>query len=112
MNSATFGTLAVLRELMLADDPMCGAELMRKLNIRAGTIYPMLKRLRAEQWIELAATLPHPTQPDSHFYRITPRGRANFLDMLCRLTIPSDVWQDQPAGVDEEYRKLQPNTWR
>ena len=102
----TFAALSVLREMMLADDPICGAELTRELKISSGTIYPMLSRLKENAWIDLVATLPHPTQPDSHFYRITPKGRANFLDMLCRLTIPEYLWRNQPAGVDEEYRKL------
>lgn len=110
--NVTFGALAVLRELMLADDPMCGAELMRKLKIGSSTMYPMLARLTAWGWIELAATLPHPSQPASHFYRLTPKGRANFLNMLCRLTVPAHVWRDQPDGVNEEYRKLQPSSFR
>jgi DNA-binding PadR family transcriptional regulator len=104
----TFLALTVLRELMIADDPKCGAELTRTLKISSGTIYPLLARLRADGWIEHAGTLPHPSQPVSHFYRIAPKGRAHFLDMLCRLTIPDHVWGNQPAGVDEEYRKLRP----
>lgn len=107
--NVTFGTLAVLRELMLADDPVCGAELTRALKISSGTVYPMLARLRTGGWIEHAGTLPHPSQPASHFYRITQKGRANFLYMLCRLTIPDHVWRDQPEGVNEEYKKLQPS---
>ena len=107
--NVTFGALAVLRELMLADDPKCGAELIRTLGISSGTMYPMLARLKKDGWIEFVASLPHPSQPTSHFYRITPKGRAHFLDMLCRLTIPTDVWSSQPEGVDAEYRKLRPS---
>jgi DNA-binding PadR family transcriptional regulator len=106
--NVTFGCLTVLREMMIADDPICGAELTRALKISSGTVYPMLARLKICDWIELAGTLPHPSQPDSHFYRITPKGRAHFLDMLCRLTIPSDMWRNQPNGVADEYRKLRP----
>ena len=69
--TATFGTLSVLRELMLSEDPMCGAELMRVLKIKSGTMYPMLARLKADGFIEHVATLAHPAQPDSHFYQAT-----------------------------------------
>jgi len=106
--NVTFGALVVLRELMLADDPKCGAELTRSLRIASGTMYPLLARLTKHGWIEFVASLPHPSQPASHFYQITPKGRAHFFDMLCRLTIPDHVWRDQPTGVNEGYRKLRP----
>jgi DNA-binding PadR family transcriptional regulator len=106
----TFGMLSVLRELMLASDPMCGAELTRTLKIKSGTIYPMLANLKKEGQVELVATLPHPMRPPSHFYQATPKGRAHFLYMLSRLTIPDHEWRDQPPGVNEEYEMLRRQT--
>lgn len=107
--NVTFGALAVLREMMLAREPKCGAELTRSLNIASGTMYPLLSRLKQDGYIEFVATLPHPSQPAAHFYQATPKGRALFLDKLCRLTIPDYILRDQPPGVNEEYLKLRPS---
>lgn len=85
--------LRVLREFLVKPDPQCGAEVARTLKLGSGTVYPLIARLTKEDWVEHVATLPGENVPDSHFYRITPAGRAALLDMLCRLTISSDFWR-------------------
>lgn len=95
----TYPALRVLREFLTCREPICGAEIMRSLNgeVGPGTIYPMLARLSAEGWIVLMDKLPDPNGPTAFFYSMTPAGKAAFLDMLVRLTIPSDLWRTPDA---------------
>ena len=93
----TYDTMRVLRQFLMEDYPQCGAEIMRTLGICSGTLYPMLARLRKAGWIEHVASLPAPDAPTSHFYKLTENGRDAFLEMLCRLTIPDDLWRKKCA---------------
>lgn len=89
----SYHAMQVLRQFLMTEDPLCGAEVTRELKLGAGTVYPMLARLLQEGWLEHAGTLPAPDRPASHFYRITPKGRDAFLARLCRLTIPDHLWR-------------------
>ena len=91
--TVSYQALLVLRTFLLHPDPQCGAEIMRGLGLGAGTVYPLLKRLRRAGWLEHAGTLPAPNEPPAHFYRLTAAGRAMFLSQLARLTIPGDLWR-------------------
>lgn len=105
----TYDAMRVLREFLLASEPRCGAEIIRALKeapdpfrswlkkptIGAGTLYPMLARLKGAGFIALVASLPAPDAPTAHFYRITPEGRVVFLEKLCRLTIPTTEWNSE-----------------
>lgn len=91
--NVSYPALLVMREFLVKPDPQCGAEVARTLKLGSWTVYPLIARLTKEGWIELVATLPSENQPDSHFYRITPAGRAALLDMLCRLTIADHLWK-------------------
>jgi DNA-binding PadR family transcriptional regulator len=95
----TYDAMRVMREFLMARDPRCGAEIMRALKMQSGTVYPMLARMKNAGWLEFVETLPSPDQPPSHFYRLSPAGRAAFLDMLCKLTIPDHLWRE-PAFAD------------
>lgn len=107
----TYDTMRVLHAILMARDPICGAEIMKALaparnplggsgsdlpGIGPGTLYPMLARLVAAGWLVKVATLPAPDRPASHFYRLTPEGRVDFLVRLCRITIPDHLWRSQP----------------
>lgn len=96
----TYDTMRVLREFLTQGDPLCGAEITRSLKILSGTLYPMLARLKQEGWIKHEASLPAPDQPTAHFYKLTSAGRAAFLDRLCRLTIPDNLWRDMPEHLN------------
>jgi DNA-binding PadR family transcriptional regulator len=91
----TYDAMRVLRQFLIRanDDPLCGAEITRDLDIPSGTIYPMLRRLCEAGWIEWVESLPAPNAPTSHFYRLTENGRVAFLERLCRLTIPDYLWR-------------------
>lgn len=101
--NVSYQALRVLREFLIAEEPKCGAEIMRELKAQGGvapgggTLYPLLTRLVDEGWVEFVETLPSPNQPAAHFYRMAPAGRAAFLDMLVRLTIPSRLWRTPDA---------------
>lgn len=94
----SYHALRVLREFLINEDPQCGAELIRALEIGPGTLYPMLSRMTKAGWIELAASLAAPNEPTAHFYRLTAAGRAAFLSMLARLAIPTYLWREDEQG--------------
>lgn len=55
----TYDTMRVMRHFLVNEDPQCGAEITRSLNILSGTLYPMLGRLRVEGWIaHVGSTIP------------------------------------------------------
>lgn len=99
--NVSYVAMQVLREFLQALDPLCGAEIIRKLQIGPGTAYPLLHRLEAEGWLEHAGTLPGVDVPDAKFYRITPEGRVQFLDRLARLTIAEHLWKTPENGPSE-----------
>ncbi len=104
----TFPALLVMRQFLMSEYPTCGAELMRATKIGAGTMYNMLNRMLETDWIERAGSLAAPNEPVAHFYRMTPAGRAAFLDMLSRLTIPDHLWrtpcQTPPPSISRTSR--------
>lgn len=93
----SYDALRVLREFLVSSDPRCGAEIIRALSIKSGTLYPLLARLVDAGWLEHVATLPAPDRPDSHFYKLTASGRDAFLSRLCRLIIPDHLWRENAA---------------
>lgn len=101
--NVTFPTLLVLRAFLCAPDPLSGYEILKDPHVgtNPGTLYPMLARLVRARWIVRTATLSGPSAPPAHFYTITPAGRVAFLEMLCRLTISSDLWAT-PAQRPQE----------
>jgi PadR family transcriptional regulator, regulatory protein PadR len=71
-------TLAVL--LALAEEPSAwryGYELCRQLDIKAGSMYPILMRLSDRGWLETTweSDAP-PGRPPRHLYRLTGEGLA------------------------------------
>lgn len=106
----TFPGLLVLRQILMSEDPVCGAELMRATKITPGTMYNLLARMLETGWIKRAGSLAAPNEPVAHFYRMTPEGRAAFLGMLSRLTIPDhlfwrDQWKPPPTSISRTSRR-------
>jgi DNA-binding PadR family transcriptional regulator len=69
-------TIAVLSAL--AEDPTTwsyGYELCRALDLKAGTVYPILIRLAERGLVETAwETDQPPGRPARHLYRLSPEG--------------------------------------
>jgi len=72
-------TLKTLRALLLAgDDRLTGTAIMRSEGIKAGTLYPLLKRLEFAGWIRGDWEDADPKKlgrPLHKFYRLTNLGR-------------------------------------
>jgi DNA-binding PadR family transcriptional regulator len=72
-------TLKALRALLIAgDEPLNGTAIMRREGLKAGTLFPMLKRLEAAGWVtgEWEAEDPKVLgRPRQKFYRLTDLGR-------------------------------------
>lgn len=72
-------TLKALRAMLLAgDEALNGTAIMRREGLKAGTLFPMLKRLEAAGWISGEWEQGDPKQlgrPLQKFYRLTDMGR-------------------------------------
>jgi PadR family transcriptional regulator, regulatory protein PadR len=87
-------TLAVL--LALAENPSAwryGYELCRQLDIKAGSMYPILMRLSDRGWLETRWESDAPQgRPPRHLYRLTGEGR-----MRARASVAPSTARPQPA---------------
>jgi len=76
-------TIRVL--LALAQDPTTwryGYELCQRLDLRAGSMYPILMRLADRGLLETAwETDPPAGRPPRHLYRLTGPGRARAAEL-------------------------------
>jgi PadR family transcriptional regulator, regulatory protein PadR len=79
-------TRAVLRHL--ATTPACGIELMRRCQLGAGTVYPILHRLSSRGFIDGVRVPDGRACRPRVFYRLTVTGRQ-LVDSLTG---------DMPAG--------------
>jgi DNA-binding PadR family transcriptional regulator len=69
-------TVAVLRAIAARNDGWChGYDLCRELDLKAGTVYPILIRLAERGYVETRweAGVP-PGRPRRHLYRLTAAG--------------------------------------
>ena len=54
-----------------------GYDLSRETDLKAGTLYPILMRLRDARWLEARwEDANSPGRPPRHMYRLTQDGRA------------------------------------
>ncbi len=77
-------TLLVLSQL-LADPPAWhyGYDISRHTGLKSGTLYPILARLRALQWLETRWAEPErPGRPPRHTYRVTAVGAREASALL------------------------------
>ncbi|HVY83597.1 MAG TPA: PadR family transcriptional regulator [Caulobacterales bacterium] len=88
--------LCVLR--VLRDDASYGYEIVTRLAalgpLAAGenTLYPLLRRLKAEHFLE-TYSVDSPAGPPRLYYRLTPRGRE-------RLSSLQTEWTDMARAVE------------
>lgn len=69
--------LAVVDVLTRANDWCHGYDLMAQVEVKSGTLYPLLMRLEAQGWLEAQwVESPQAGRPPRHVYRLTPAGRA------------------------------------
>jgi PadR family transcriptional regulator PadR len=85
--------LAVLASLWSGplDRPQicCRLEQMAGIAVVQGVIYPVLRRLRSAQWIEIQwveIEIGHPRQ----LFCLTGRGRESAMELSCRWTVFAD----------------------
>jgi PadR family transcriptional regulator PadR len=94
-------TLAVL--LALADDPTewrYGYELCQQLDLKAGSMYPILMRLADRGLLETAwETDAPPGRPPRHLYRLTGPGRALAADQATSPITASVRLRPRPEGA-------------
>ena len=91
-------TIRVLRAL--ADDSVIwryGYELCTELQMKAGSMYPILIRLADRGFLETKwESEPDPGRPPRHLYRLTPAGRefaAEIVPTTASMVVPSPTWE-------------------
>ena len=94
-------TIAVL--LALADDPTewrYGYELCQQLDLKAGSMYPILMRLADRGLLETAweSDAP-PGRPPRHLYRLTGPGRTLAADLATSPTTAPVRLRPRPEGA-------------
>ena len=88
--------LCVLR--LLRDAPSYGYEIVSMLETlgslaaNENTVYPLLRRLKMERYLETFSA-PSPAGPPRQYYRLTARGRE-------RLTALEAEWSEAVRAVD------------
>ena len=94
-------TIAVL--LALADDPTewrYGYELCQQLDLKAGSMYPILMRLADRGLLETTWETDAPAgRPPRHLYRLTGPGRALAADLSTSPTASAVRLLPRPEGA-------------
>jgi DNA-binding PadR family transcriptional regulator len=71
--------LVKVLEVLLSDPQRAwyGFELMRRTQLTSGTLYPILRRLAGDGWLERSGSQPSARGgPGRHLYVLTPSGAA------------------------------------
>ena len=98
----TYRTRAVLTELLAASpEGTWGLAICRATKLRAGTVYPILERLRDAGWVvHQPETGPHPGRPARGYYALTEAGREKARQTVdapaTRLPV---VGRTRPRGI-------------
>jgi PadR family transcriptional regulator, regulatory protein PadR len=86
----TVQTQAVLAALLEADAEQYGLQIIRSSGLAAGTVYPILQRLRAAGWVTAYWEPEHQAQdegrPARRYYELSAQGRARAAHVLNRTT--------------------------
>jgi PadR family transcriptional regulator PadR len=82
----TVPTQAVLDALLSAHGEVFGLEIVRATGLGAGTIYPILARLQAADWVTARWEDPEHAhaegRPSRRYYHLTNRGQARAVHAL------------------------------
>jgi DNA-binding PadR family transcriptional regulator len=86
----TVQTQAVLAALLEADAEQYGLQVIRSSGLGAGTVYPILQRLRAAGWVSARWEPEHRAQdegrPARRYYELSAQGRARAAHVLSGTT--------------------------
>ncbi len=92
----TLQLLRVLYAFLSSKSSLCGVEISDLTELGPGTVYPLLHRLLARGWIEIAEgaeEVASGNRPRIH-YALTPSGRTQAIDAMTswQLPQPSARW--------------------
>lgn len=93
-------TLLVLDALLEAPESWhYGYALSQRTGLRSGTLYPLLRRLAEQGWLETRWTEPERTgRPPRHTYRLTTEGAQAAITLLANARV------QQREGAPQEPR--------
>ncbi|WXG40404.1 MAG: PadR family transcriptional regulator [Candidatus Freyarchaeum deiterrae] len=106
------GTLELIVLALLKTESMHGAEISKrmhtisdgKIELKPGTIYPLLKRLQVDGWIRSESFHPEGERgPERHVYYLTNSGDKLFQEMLGYFT---ESISNLLSFMDEEFGLL------
>jgi PadR family transcriptional regulator PadR len=106
------GILELIVLALLKTESMHGAEISKrmhtisdgKIELKPGTIYPLLKRLQVEGWIRSETFHPEGERgPERHVYNLTNSGDKLFQEMLVHFT---ESISNLLSFMDEEFGLL------
>lgn len=77
LRRVTGPTVAVLRVLLAAAEPVWGLAVVKQAGLRPGTVYPILERLERQGWLRSGWELdPERSGPRRRLYAMTDDGVA------------------------------------
>ncbi len=106
------GILELIVLALIKTESMHGAEISKrtyqisdgKIELKPGTIYPLLKRLQEEGWIKSESHHPQGERgPERHIYFLTNQGDKLFQEMLIHFT---QSISNLLTFIDEEFGLL------
>jgi DNA-binding PadR family transcriptional regulator len=94
--------------LALAEKPTAwryGYELCRQLNIKPGSLYPILVRLADRGLLETAWDTDGPAgRPPRHLYRLTGSGRVLATELATGAVSAAKATAIRPSGLNEGWQ--------
>jgi DNA-binding PadR family transcriptional regulator len=81
----TPATVAVLRALLLAEEPSWGLRIVGETGRPAGSVYPILARLEDGGWVTSEWDEAAERGPRRRLYELTADGRVSALDLVHRV---------------------------
>jgi DNA-binding PadR family transcriptional regulator len=77
-----------------------GYDLCQALDLKPGTVYPILRRLADRALVDAAWEGEHsPGRPPRHLYRLSPAGRDLAADLVTNIPRVRPILGDGPAGA-------------
>ncbi len=84
----TLTTAQVLVCLLQCEGEMYGRAIIKEVDVKGGTVYPILNRLHATGWIKRRKERIDPRKegrPPRVFYALTPTGRREAEEVVARV---------------------------
>lgn len=100
------GLVEVVILALLSRERMYGSQLVEELSahpelaISAGTVYPLLSRLKKANMIS-STWEESPVGPPRKYYRLTSDGRKELAEMV-------SAWRSVSKGIDSILQRVQP----